>query len=250
MSTFRKIFLNCIIIIAPFFYQSNYANTLSPLLDYLEKIATEHHSHSSSNIPIVAIGGCPGVGKTSIAKIINQHLEKRGITCNILHIDDFNLPAEERKKFTEEWGLSHFHHQLLHDVLKKMHENERQIAKPTYDQVTGKVGIEIVDLTSCDLIIFEGLYALCSLSPLDFFEYCDSGIYLEADEGNVTNWKWQREQTKTSPRSPEQFSKHMQAMLNEFQKNIAYSKRNAAFIVKKDGQHHYTLEEVGQAGSW
>lgn len=216
---------------------------LSPLVQFLETLANHHRSESSQSIPIVAIGGSPGVGKTYFSKFLLQHLQRRGIRCMILPLDDFNLSREERNKFLTEWSQDHFHRDFLHQVLSQIVSNNRRIEKPTYDQVSGLTGDkEILDLTSCDLILFEGLYALCSEPPLDFFTYCDYGIYLEASEPDIVKWKWEREQTKLQPRTPERFARHIEAMLAEYHNIVAPSKKNAHFLIKKDGFHNYSIQ--------
>lgn len=49
---------------------------------------------------------------------------------------------------------------------------------------------------------------------------------------------------KSCPRTPEQFEKHMLALIEEFEQNIAYSKENACFLIRKDSFHNYSLEKM------
>lgn len=43
---------------------------LEPLLEHLHEIATAHTLNPSEPIRIVAIGGCPGVGKTHLSQLL------------------------------------------------------------------------------------------------------------------------------------------------------------------------------------
>ena len=67
------------------------------------------------------------------------------------------------------------------------------------------------------------------------------GVFLEAKEADIHCWKWEREQKKAKPRTPDQFAKHMEVLLLEYHQNIEYSKQNASFIIQKDSAHNYKL---------
>ena len=192
--------------------------------------------------PLIAIGGCPGVGKTYLTKNLLIELQERGIHCIILPLDHFNLSPEERKKFGTEWDIRHFKAAELHNCMASIFSGEKYVRKPTCNQLTGEIGTEFLELNHIDLILFDGLYALCSKPPLNFFDYCFMGVFLEANESDIYSWKWEREQKKTQPRTPGQFVKHMEALLLEYHQNIEYSKKNAFFIIRKDTNHNYELE--------
>lgn len=67
-------------------------------------------------------------------------------------------------------------------------------------------------------------------------------MFLEAEEVDIYKWKWEREQKKSRPRTSEEFERHMSALIEEYAKNIFYSKANALFLIKKDSFHHYEIE--------
>lgn len=215
---------------------------LTPLLKTLIEIANIHHQDPSKTIPLVAIGGCPGVGKTYFTNKLLLELQKNGVDCMVLPLDHFNLSPEERRKIGTEWDMRHFKMQELHECLAQIFSGAKTIQKPTYQQLTGEIGVESLELNTVDLILFDGLYALCSVPPLNFFDYCSVGIFLEAEEADISAWKWERELKKTQHRTPEQFLKHMEALLADYHQNIEYSKSNARFVIRKNSDHAYTLE--------
>jgi uridine kinase len=218
--------------------------TLSPFLVHLKEIAETHKKDRSQPIPIVAIGGCPGVGKTHLAKALLGTLQSQGVYCIVLPLDHFNLSLKERKALGTEWDCNHLKHSELHHCLSSIASGENQVTKPICNQLTGKVSTEVMDLSEIDLILFEGLYALCTRPPLNFFDYCLEGIFLEAEEVDVYRWRWEREQKKLEPRTLEQFIKHFSCLLEDYRNTISYSKNNAHFLIRKDSDHTYHLEDV------
>lgn len=244
----RQIFL--LIIFVPFSLfatikevnSDNELQPLNPLLDYLINIAHQHKQDSSKPVPLFAIGGCPGVGKTTLTKNLLKALQDKGINCKDLPLDDFNLPLEERKLMGTNWNVDHFKASELQECLSLIYSGEKILTKPTYDQVKSEVGSEIFNLCDCDIVLFDGLYALCSENPFFFFKYCVAGVFLEADECDIYRWRSEREQKKIQPRSQDQFVKHLDALLREYHQNIEYSKKNALFVIQKDHLHNYKLE--------
>lgn len=222
-------------------YETN-IDSLEPLVEYLIDVAKHHRQDRSQPVPMVAIGGCPGAGKTSLAKLLLSTLQNRGIYCIVLPLDHFVLSANERKKLGTEWDIHHFKSLELHACLSSIFNGKKLIEKPTYNQFTCEVGSEMVDLHEVDLILFEGLYATCSNAPLNFFDYCCEGIFLDADEADISKWRWERELKKTHPKTKEHFTKVMEILLKDFHENIAYSKKNTLFLITKDHDHTYHLE--------
>lgn len=218
-------------------------DSLQELKNYLYNVATEHRNHPSSAVPIIAIGGCPGVGKSYLAKMLVMDLEEKGFHAVVLPLDHFNLSPQERKKIGTEWDIRHFKPDELTTVLQAIANGQKNMQKPTCNQLTGEIGSEQLDLQEVDLVLFDGLYALCSCPPLNFFPFCQSGIFLEAETASIYAWKWEREQKKSTPRTPEQFLKHMAALMADYEENIAYSKENAQFLINKDSDHQYQLQQ-------
>ncbi|MFI5342756.1 MAG: hypothetical protein ACHQUC_00880 [Chlamydiales bacterium] len=224
--------------------EENSLRSLAPLLDYLTEMANHHRKNPTEPIPIVAIGGCPGVGKTYLNQLIFQELQQKSVRCAILPLDDFVLSPEEFMKLGVESDQNHrwFKRDALHACLSLIHSNVRLLETPTRDQRTQEVGLRMLDLSECDLLFFEGSYALCTREPLHFFIYAKAGIFIEASAEDIYQWKWEREQTRVVPRTAEKFAKSMEIVFSDFNQHIAYSKENARFVIRKDHLHRYTLE--------
>lgn len=219
---------------------------LMPLLDYLTDVANHHRKNSTESIPIIAIGGCPGVGKTYLSQILAKELQQKGMRCAILQLDDFVLSPEEFLKLGVESDQNHrwFKRDALHECLSSINSNVRLLELPTRDQRTQEVGSRVLDLSECDLLIFEGSYALCTREPLHFFTYATAGVFIEAAADDIYQWKWEREQMRMVPRTAEKFAKSMEIVFSDFNQHIAYSIQNAQFVIRKDHQHLYTLARV------
>jgi uridine kinase len=228
--------------IAPLPAQIATDTILQPIVDCLEDLALYHQQHPEETIPIAAIGGCPGVGKTFFTRILAHKLEEKNIRFVILPLDDFNLPASERQKLNTSWDVRHLQVQEVHRVLREISIYKKKTLKPIYNQLTGESGVEILDLENVDLILLEGHYALNREAPLHFFDYCTVGIYLEASKTDIYQWKWERELKKKTPRSPEFFAQHMQEIFADFDLHVSATKDNAFFLVTKDSDHTYHIE--------
>ncbi len=218
--------------------------SLTPLLEYLIEVAEHHKKDPSQPVPIVAIAGCPGVGKTYFTTALARKLREHNVQCRELFLDHFILSHEERKKIGTVWDTRHLKVSELHAFLAEVASGKKQIEKPTRDQRTETTDVELFDLNGTDLLLFDGHYTVCSDSPLNFFSYCIEGIFLEANESDIRKWRWERDQQREQPRTTEQFEEHMEAAIQEYHRVIKSSKNNAAFIIQKDGLHNYHLDVV------
>ena len=66
---------------------------------------------------IVAIGGCPGVGKSTIAKMFQDELSKLGVRSIIVSLDHWGLSQEARKAFVNELDPRRIEWEKLHGTL-------------------------------------------------------------------------------------------------------------------------------------
>jgi len=190
---------------------------------------------------IVAIGGCPGIGKSTISQLLKTTLTEDGLTCVIIHLDHYGLSQEERKQFVSEFDPRRFEWLKIHHTLDEITKGLNEIVKPTINQLTKEMGQETLSLTHVDCILFEGSYALGNFSPMNFLQYMDLTVYLESPLENIFDWKWQRELKKSSPLTPEPFFIHMMEVVKDFAYHIYPSRKNADFIIYIDFFHHYSV---------
>lgn len=211
-----------------------------PMLLQAQELSDSYQTGNLKKIPILAIGGCPGVGKTVFAEKMKRALQEKGIQAAILKMDDFIKDTKTRSEYGTGWDIRHFDAQDLHQTMLKITSEEKKISKPTLSEVTREKGSEVLDLQGVTLLIVEGLYALSTESSLGFFDYANLGVYLEANLEDVYMWRWERELKKRAPKTPEHFKRHMDDIIKDFILHVATTKSVANYIITKDQGHNYT----------
>jgi len=214
---------------------------LQPLVNSVKTIVKEK---DPSLMPIVVIGGCPGVGKSTFANKLADSLKEEGINCLVISQDDYNKTLEERKIYTNELDPRRLKWDWMHRNMQEAKNRSESITKPFINQLNRENGTETVQLKGIDCIIFEGLYTLGSVSPMNFMQYADLALYMETSLENTFDWKWERDLKKTRTRTPEQFYEHMMTICRDFAFHIYYTKANADYIIDVDSNHNYSLREV------
>jgi uridine kinase len=214
---------------------------LEEIQDKVKKKA-DLHAHESAPL-MIAIGGCPGVGKSTISQLLQAELSELGVASAIISLDHYGLSLNERKQFASELDPRRIQWNKLHNTLTSICEGENEIIIPTFNQLTTERGQKILQLANVDCILFEGLYALGDFPPMDLLQYADLAIYLETSLENIYDWKWQRELKKSSPRSPEFFFNHMMEIVKDFAFHVYPTRKNADFIIDVDFFHHYSISD-------
>lgn len=250
--SFRKYFL-VIIFLFPFLltHASMYSNAdphfssvVRPILDCAQELSDAFAKGDRKQIPIISIGGCPGIGKTVFTQKLLAALTAEGISAKILKIDDYNKDNQTRATYGTGWDPRHLDFVGMHALLAKVVDGQLEIEKPTLDEVTREKGLEMLDLQGVTLALIDGHYALGTTPPLDFFQYADLGIYIEAKREDIFNWRWGREQKKTKPRTFDHFTRYMQDIFYDFEQNVAPTISSARFIIHKDIEHNYSLTDI------
>lgn len=215
---------------------------LNPLAQSLLELAKEHKQHPGQKIPVVGIGGCPGVGKTVVTNMTLKELKSRGVNCVVVRFDDWENLPEDKPLGINLPPKDYFNLQGIHDFFKRLNEGFLLIEKPVVNEFTDEHSKEILDLNDVDLILFEGLLALSApeKEPLMCYsQYCDQGVFVEANEADIGRWKKAR--PTANPRTDQQFAVHMEAILKNYHENIKPFKDKATWVISKGSDHEYSL---------
>ncbi|MDR3624308.1 MAG: AAA family ATPase [Chlamydiales bacterium] len=220
--------------------QDSVKEELKLILDGIQDLVERRNVNESTPL-IIAIGGCPGVGKSTISQILQTELSHLGIVSVILSLDHYGLGQNERKQFASELDPRRIQWNKLHNTLKDICKGNTEIIKPTINQLTKEMSQETLQLANVSCILFEGAYTLGDFAPMNFLQYADLSIYLESSLENIYNWKWQRELKKPIPRHSEAFFCHMMEILKDFAFHVYPTRKNADHIIHIDFFHRYSI---------
>ncbi len=76
---------------------------------------------------------------------------------------------------------------------------------------------------------------------MNYLQYADLAVYLEASMESIYCWKWERDLKKTTPRTSPEFFHHMHLSVEDFAIYIYPTRKNAHFIIHIDPLHHYSV---------
>lgn len=201
----------------------------------------EYILNSERKIPIIAIGGCPGVGKSTFATLLLQELSKKNICSIILSFDDFGKTQEEKKGLRNELDIMRIRWNDLYSVLEQIKLGNKRIKIQKINQLTKERTEKILNLDEIDLVLFEGMYTLSNTDDIRLQPYVDLSVYMETTTENICQWKWEREKKKTTPRTMEQFEAHMVLIFEDFIRFVYPTKQNADWVVFANNEHELTV---------
>ena len=148
---------------------------------------------------LVAIDGCGGAGKTTLAKILSRALDNAGIRCGVVHFDDFYLPYAHRSTgCNEEFpvGANFDWRRLREQVLLPLRAG-RDAIYSRYDWEM-KAMAEDQFVSASATVIVEGVYSyrkeLESLYDLSIWVDCPRNIRLTRGierDGEDRRAQWQ-----------------------------------------------------------
>lgn len=188
--------------------QSSSSDVVSqPVMEELVRyISTQYQTflkskdRSSSNSTfIIGMTGGVSVGKSTLAKHIKELLTKveyGSLTTTVLSSDGFlksnkQLESESlshRKGFPESYDIDHIR-RFLSNVRDssaveegKSSHSVRTISVPEYDHLIYDVKPDPIEIELPHILLFEGV------NVLQFAEYCDLTIYVDAQESFMRHW--------------------------------------------------------------
>lgn len=245
MKNLTFILISCILFVFPSkgWTQKSVKEELKLIIEEIQSITNKEKNSGIiiNGPPIIAIGGCPGVGKSTLAQLLQVELAELGIVSVTISLDHYGLSQNERKQFASELDPRRIQWGKLHSNLTSIRKGETKIIKPIINQLTKEMGEETLNLANVDCILFEGLYALADFSPMNFLQYADLTMYIEASSENIYDWKWQRELKKSAPRSAQEFFFHMMEIWQDFAFHVYPTRKNADLIIHADFFHHYSI---------
>ncbi|MBO4905959.1 MAG: uridine kinase [Bacteroidaceae bacterium] len=128
---------------------------------------------------IIGIAGGTGSGKTTVVRKIAEALPKTGVAVipqDSYYNDNSAIPMEERRKINFDHPNA-FDWKLLIEQVNDL-RNGKAIEQPTYSYLESNRMPETVHIEPCEVIIIEGIMALCSKELRDLM---DLKIFVDAD---------------------------------------------------------------------
>lgn len=228
-------------------------NDLALTLKIIADKAKKCIQQCPSTIPIIAIAGGPGSGKSYLAKQLHTTLEKDGFKGLIIEQDNFSHHDGDTSANLLHIN-PHLKWQLIHQVMQDIASGKQKITLPVrirnhfpYTPQTPlpyTIETKIIDLSNIDFIIFEGAHALSGPETYDFFKYCTFGIFIDVSQENMQTWRMEREMAKPShlQRPAQIFDLHMNLGMEIYHTYVLPTKENAFFIMYKKDKDEYSLQ--------
>ena len=154
---------------------------------YHDKISAAVGTILSNRKPFVALTGPSGSGKTTTAMRLKEYLENLGVQVNVLSMDNFFLPLDQRPPEASDWESPYcVNIDLLVSTLHRLADGE-EVEVPWYDFKTGMTGgYHKVQGHKDGIILAEGIHML---NPLIFDKIRQEayGVYVAPRTRIITN---------------------------------------------------------------
>ena len=137
---------------------------------------------------LVGIAGGVGVGKSTAAAFVREHLAAASVAVEVICTDAFLLPNAElelrgismRKGFPESYDAPAFD-----ACLRALKAGRSPVELPVYSHATyDRVPDEVQTLAPADVVVVEGVNAL--QAPV--VDHLDLSLYIDADEADMRLW--------------------------------------------------------------
>ncbi len=128
---------------------------------------------------IIGIAGGTGSGKTTVVRKIAESLPDSKVAVipqDSYYNDNTGIPMEERRKINFDHPNAFDWDLLIHQI-NELREG-RAIEQPTYSYIESNRQAETVHIEPCEVIIIEGIMALCRKELRDLM---DLKIFVDAD---------------------------------------------------------------------
>lgn len=130
-----------------------------------------HAARERSPRQLVAIGGAPGAGKSTLAAELARRLRQQKCAAEVVALDGFHLDnrvleargLRNRKGSPESYDIAGFLH-----MVARLRSAEEDVVVPEFDRARDiAVAGSVVVPASCPVVIIEGNYLLFDETPWD-----------------------------------------------------------------------------------
>jgi len=189
---------------------------------------------------IIGIAGGTGSGKTTVVRKIVEAIPNSQVAVipqDSYYNDNTGIPMEERRKINFDHPNAFDWKLLIHQI------NElragRAIEQPTYSYIESNRMPETVHIEPCEVIIIEGIMALCSKELRDLM---DLKIFVDADPDDRLIRVIARdmaERGRTAQMVMDRYTDVLKPMHLEF---IEPTKRYADLIIPQGGANQKAID--------
>lgn len=189
---------------------------------------------------IIGIAGGTGSGKTTVVRKIVETIPNSQVAVipqDSYYNDNTGIPMEERRKINFDHPNAFDWKLLIHQI------NElragRSIEQPTYSYIESNRMPETVHIEPCEVIIIEGIMALCSKELRDLM---DLKIFVDADPDDRLIRVIARdmaERGRTAQMVMDRYTDVLKPMHLEF---IEPTKRYADLIIPQGGANQKAID--------
>lgn len=189
---------------------------------------------------IIGIAGGTGSGKTTVVRKIVETLPKTQVAVipqDSYYNDNTGIPMEERRKINFDHPNA-FDWKLLIHQINELREG-RPIEQPTYSYIESNRLPETIHIEPCDVIIIEGIMALCRKELRDLM---DLKIFVDADPDDRLIRVIERdiaERGRTAQMVMDRYTDVLKPMHLEF---IEPTKRYADLIIPQGGNNKKAID--------
>ena len=199
---------------------------------------------------VVGIAGGVGVGKTTLANTLAEHLAANGTSALVLATDNFLFPNAElaargllmQKGFPATYDL-----ETLRTTIATLRSGEPAVV-PVYDHQTYDIVDERVRVDPTDVLLLEGVNVL---QP-DLLDVIDLPVYIDVDVTHARAWFFQRFATlcergegfyasfaSMSPDERDGIAESAWSGINlvNLEEHIEPTRRGAKVVIRKDADH-------------
>ncbi len=189
---------------------------------------------------IIGIAGGTGSGKTTVVRKIVETLPKTQVAVipqDSYYNDNTGISMEERRKINFDHPNAFDWKLLIHQINEL--RNGHAIEQPTYSYIESNRLPETIHIEPCDVIIIEGIMALCRKELRDLM---DLKIFVDADPDDRLIRVISRdiaERGRTAQMVMDRYMDVLKPMHLEF---IEPTKRYADLIIPQGGNNQKAIE--------